>query len=64
MGLCKPGGGNDYTMCILCGVEYDYRKEPPPPCGKEARLIQLWAQRDQIQRQIDQLLTAKPRDDK
>jgi hypothetical protein len=30
---CEWRGGNDYMECAVCGIEYDYRCQPQPPCG-------------------------------
>jgi hypothetical protein len=31
---CKWVGGNDVMTCLTCGAEYDYRRDPRPPCPK------------------------------
>lgn len=31
---CKTGGGNDISYCVVCGVEYDWRKQPRPKCPR------------------------------
>ena len=41
---CQWGGGNDYLACSVCGLEYDYRVTPKPPCGAAAEITRLRAE--------------------
>lgn len=52
---CRWGGGNDYVACRDCGIEYDYRKEPRPPCGAEKRRQKLIEEKRYIEDQLERL---------
>lgn len=54
---CRFAGGNDYSACMDCNIEYDYRKEPRPPCGAEAKRAKLI----NLKRSIEDALERLPR---
>lgn len=49
---CRFAGGNDYLACQDCGVEYDYRSQPRPPCGAEKRRQELLMEKANIEQQL------------
>lgn len=52
---CRFGGGNDYLACMDCHVEYDYRKEPRPPCGAETYRQKLIQRKRQIEDELERI---------
>lgn len=59
MSLCKPGGGNDYVCCILCGVEYNPMKgETEPDCRGRLVLRQLQDRELQTRYEMDAIYAA------
>lgn len=43
---CKWVGGNDCMTCMVCGADYDWRRQGRPSCGAEAQIEGLKKQRD------------------
>lgn len=52
---CRFAGGNDYCACMDCGIEYDYRRQPRPPCGAEERRAKLIQEKRRIEDQLERL---------